>query len=340
MPLAACIAAVLINCHAMPAHKADRLPRRPRAAPVQQVAVLDVEPPSIDAGPWPETAAAAYGLSPDETVAVGFQEIAIYSPSESEPGPERQLVDPGPSSEKPASAFGLSPDEMVAIGFQQVAVYSPLETEPEMLSERERRRQEKAERRAKRRDKPVKTQVVTTRIKEPTLAYAKPDPAYAKPEPAGRRSLFAGIFSSGPDGQPGFAPAAGGGYTAVKYEAKVQNVPEKLALSIARIESNGACGAQSSANAIGVMQIKHATAQMIGYTGTAKGLKNCKTSAKWGVKYLAMCHELADGDVKKAALCYNQGHGTLTNKRKYGGRVNRAEAKGYIAKMKAQGWRL
>ena len=93
-------------------------------------------------------------------------------------------------------------------------------------------------------------------------------------------------------------------------------MPEKLALSIARIESNGSCGAQSSANAIGVMQIKHATAQMIGYKGTAKGLKNCKTSAKWGVKYLAMCLDLADGNVKKAALCYNQGHGTLTNKRK------------------------
>jgi soluble lytic murein transglycosylase-like protein len=335
MPLAACIAAVLINCHAMPAQKGDRLPRRPRAAPVQQVAAPpDVELQLADAGPWP----AGYGLSPDETVAISFQEIAVYS--QPEPDPERQLVDPGPSSEKAAPAFGLSPDEMVAIGFQQVAVYSPLEAEPEILSERERRRQEKAERRARRRDKSGKTQVVTTRIKEPTLAYAKPEPAYAKPEPAGRRSLFAGIFSSGPDDEPGFAPAAGGGYTAVKYEANIQNVPEKLALSIARIESNGACGAQSSANAIGVMQIKHATAQMIGYTGTAKGLKNCKTSAKWGVKYLAMCLDLADGDVKKAALCYNQGHGTLTNKRKYGGRVNRSEAKGYIAKMKAQGWRL
>ena len=111
-------------------------------------------------------------------------------------------------------------------------------------------------------------------------------------------------------------PSAGGGYAAVKYEAKAQRVPEKLALSIARIESNGACGAQSSANAIGVMQIKHTTAQMMGYTGSAKGLKNCKTSAKYGVKYLAMCLDLAEGDVKKAALCYNQGHGTLTNKKK------------------------
>ena len=222
------------------------------------------------------------------------------------------------------------------MGFQEIAIYSVAEPEPEpeKLGRRERRKKEKAERRAKRHSQSVEVAVSTTSVKEPPLAYAVP-------EPPARRSLFAGIFSSDPDGDElGFVPSAGGGYTAVKYEAKAQHVPEKLALSIARIESNGACGAQSSANAIGVMQIKHATAQMIGYRGTAKGLKNCKTSAKWGVKYLAMCLDLADDDVKKAALCYNQGHGTLTNKRKYGNRVNRTEAKGYIAKMNAQGWRL
>jgi hypothetical protein len=289
MPLAACITAVLLNCHGMPAHKADRLPRSPRGEPVHQVAA----PPDV----------------------------------------ERQLDDPRSSPAASEPIFGLSPDEVVAIGFQEVAIYLPPEPEPEKSSRRERRKKEKAERRAKRRNKPVDAETVTTKVKKPVLAYAVP-------EPAGRRSLFAGIFSIESNDDPGFAPSAAGGYTAVKYEAKIQDVPEKLALSIARIESNGACAAQSSANAIGVMQIKHATAQMIGYKGTAKGLKNCKISAKWGVKYLALCLDLADGDVKKAALCYNQGHGTLTNKRKYGNRVNRTEAKGYIAKMKAQGWRL
>jgi soluble lytic murein transglycosylase-like protein len=342
MPLAACITAVLLNCSAMPAHKADRLPRKPRAEPIHRIATpSDVEARSDGSGLSPETTAPAFGLSPDEVVAYGFQEIAIYTPPE--PEPEQRSAEADPQPAPAGSAGGLPPDQMVAIGFQDIAIYSPPEPEPEKLSRRERRKQEKAERRARRRDKrqdkPVETEVVTTKVKEPVLAYAKPE--LARPEPAGRRSLFAGIFSNDPDGdEPGFAPSAGGGYTAVKYEAQAQHVPEKLALSIARIESNGSCGAQSSANAIGVMQIKHATAQMIGYTGTAKGLKNCKTSAKWGVKYLAMCLDLADGDVKKAALCYNQGHGTLTNKRKYGKRVDRAEAKGYIAKMKAQGWRL
>ena len=291
MPLAVCITAVLINCYAQPAHKGDRLHRKAPRHPIQQVAAPPVA--------------------------------------------EGRLPDPRALRPFPRPKFGLSPDEIVAISFQQVAIYSApeVEPEPEVLDDRERKR-EKAGRQASRRDKPVKTEVSTIRTKEPALAYPVP-------EPAGRRSLFAGIFGVGPnDGGSDFMPSAGGGYAAVKYEAKAQRVPEKLALSIARIESNGACGAQSSANALGVMQIKHSTAQMMGYTGSAKGLKNCKTSAKWGVKYLAMCLDLADGDVKKAAFCYNQGHGTLTNKKKYGNRVDRSEAKGYVAKMKAQGWRL
>jgi Transglycosylase SLT domain len=302
--LAVCIAAALFNCYAPVAHKSDRLPRKAPTPAVQQAA-----------GP---------------------------------PGIGRQLLDP---PAPPPPKFGLSPDEMVAIGFQQVAVYSLLpdiadppeyslpdlagipEYAPEMLSKSERRKREKAGRLAKRRSKAGATEVATTKVDEPERAYPLP-------EPPGRRSVFAGIFSNDPSDGPGFSPNAGGGYAAVRYEARAQNVSEKLALSIARIESNGACGAQSSAKAIGVMQIKHTTAQMMGYTGSAKGLKNCKTSAKYGVKYLAWCLELAGGDVKKAALCYNQGHGTLLNKKKYGKRVYRTEAKGYIAKLKAQGWQL
>jgi len=304
--LAVCITAALINCYAPLAHKGDRLPRRPPAAPMQQTA----GPPAIgrqlaDPGAAPRR---KFGLSPDEIVAIGFQQVAVYSLPDLTAAPDYSLPD--------------------------VAAMPEFAPQPEMLGKEERRKREKAERQAKRRGKPGGTDVSTTKVKEPALAY----PIV---EPAGRRSLLAGIFGIGSDdGGADFAPSSGGGYAAVKYEAKAQNVSEKLALSIARIESNGACGAQSSAKAIGVMQIKHTTAQMMGYTGTAKGLKNCKMSAKYGVKYLAWCLELADGDVKKAALCYNQGHGTLLNKKKYGNRVNRTEAKGYIAKLKAQGWRL
>ena len=266
---------------------------------------------------------------------MSFQQIAVYSPA-AEPDPWAivpQLADPGASGTVPGPAFRLSADEIVAMRFQQIGIYSPAPADAEKLVRRKREKTEKTQRQSKRRTGSADTEVVTTKVKTGALAYATA-------EPAGRRSLLAGMFRTETDSAPDFTPSAGGGYTAVKHEARIQRVPEKLALSIARIESNGACGAQSSANAIGVMQIKHATARMIGYNGTAAGLKNCRTSAKWGVKYLAMCLDLADDDVKKAALCYNQGHGTLTNKRKYGNRVERPEAKGYVAKMKALGWRL
>jgi soluble lytic murein transglycosylase-like protein len=313
-----------------------RLPLRPQVQSAPQAAALPdigwlAEFDAPRAAPPP-----VFRLSADEVVAMAFQQIAVFSPPET--APEEIAFDQHPAdSDRPrdaaAPAFRLSADEIVAMSFQQTAIYSPPAAEPEKLGRRQRDKAKKAERQSVRQTRSAGTEVVTTKVKSPVLAYATA-------EPAGRRSLLAGMFRAESDSAPDFTPLASGGYSAVKYEARIQRVPEKLALSIARIESNGACGAQSSANAIGVMQIKHATARMIGYNGTAAGLRNCKTSAKWGVKYLAMCLDLADDDVKKAALCYNQGHGTLTNKRKYGNRVERREAKGYVAKMKALGWRL
>lgn len=129
------------------------------------------------------------------------------------------------------------------------------------------------------------------------------------------------------------------GYRAVVAAAKAEGVDQKLALSIAKIESGGKCGSVSSANAVGVMQIKPGTAKLVGYTGSAAGLRDCKTSAKYGMKYLAYCSNLAGGDVRKTALCYNQGHGTLISG-KYRSRANRPEFIGYKAKLRAQGLNL
>jgi hypothetical protein len=336
MPLTACLTSALLSCYPVHTVRTVRVPLKPHTQPAHQGAALPDIAWLADLNPPRATPRPVFRLSADEVVALSFQQIAIYSPPGDEPEKiaiDEQAADPGPSRAASGRAFRLSADEIVALSFQQIAIYSPPAAEPEKLGKRQRDKVEKARRQSKRRTRSADTEVVTTKVEAPVLTYATA-------EPAGRRTLLAGMFSAGTDSAPDFTPSASGGYTAVKYEARIQRVPEKLALSIARIESNGACGVKSSANAIGVMQIKHATAKMIGYNGTAAGLKNCKTSAKWGVKYLAMCLDLADDDVKKAALCYNQGHGTLTNKRKYGNRVERREAKGYVAKMKALGWRL
>ena len=304
--------------------------------PVQQAAALP------DIGGWPTSILRAasqpvFRLSPDEIVAMSFQQVEIYSPPAAEPETRWPTCATGRSrcfTRRAGPAFRLSADEIVAMSFQQIAIYSPAPADPEKLGKRKRERLRRpGASPGGEPDRPIRK---WSRPRSRHLCWHTP----RQNPPDDAPCLPACSAPDGPDNAPDFALSASGGYTAVKYEARIQKVPEKLALSIARIESNGACGAQSSANAIGVMQIKHATAKMIGYSGTAAGLKNCKTSAKWGVKYLAMCLDLADDDVKKAALCYNQGHGTLTNKRKYGNRVERPEAKGYVAKMKALGWRL
>lgn len=169
------------------------------------------------------------------------------------------------------------------------------------------------------------------------LAYASPS------EP---RSWLSSIFGGKLDDEaPKAGPStSGAGYDAVRSAARKYGPGgskfEKLAQDITYTESRGRCGAVSSAKALGVMQTKYGTAKMMGYKGTAEGLKNCHTGAEWGVKYLAYCHDLADGDVRLTSVCYNQGHGVLTNPRKYGKRAERKEAVNYIATMRSRGWRM
>ena len=57
------------------------------------------------------------------------------------------------------------------------------------------------------------------------------------------------------------------------------------------------------------MQIKPATARMMGYRGSAKGLYNPDTNIKYGMKYLAKAHKLGGGTTCGTILKYNAGHG-------------------------------
>ncbi len=56
------------------------------------------------------------------------------------------------------------------------------------------------------------------------------------------------------------------------------------------------------------MQIKPATARMLGYSGSVKGLYDPETNIKYGMKYLAMAHELGGGTTCGTILKYNAGH--------------------------------
>ena len=56
------------------------------------------------------------------------------------------------------------------------------------------------------------------------------------------------------------------------------------------------------------MQIKPATARMMGYTGSIKDLYEPETNIKFGMKYLAKAQELSDGTTCGTILKYNAGH--------------------------------
>jgi soluble lytic murein transglycosylase-like protein len=90
--------------------------------------------------------------------------------------------------------------------------------------------------------------------------------------------------------------------------AESYGVPASLAHAVIRVESNYRVDALGSAGEIGLMQIKPATARMLGYSGSSKGLYNPETNIKFGIKYLSMAHKLGGGTTCGTILKYNAGH--------------------------------
>jgi soluble lytic murein transglycosylase-like protein len=56
------------------------------------------------------------------------------------------------------------------------------------------------------------------------------------------------------------------------------------------------------------MQIKPATAKLMGYSGSITGLFDPETNIKYGMKYLAKARRLGDGTTCGTILKYNAGH--------------------------------
>ncbi|RUW21963.1 transglycosylase SLT domain-containing protein, partial [Mesorhizobium sp. M4B.F.Ca.ET.013.02.1.1] len=70
-----------------------------------------------------------------------------------------------------------------------------------------------------------------------------------------------------------------------------------------------------------------ATARMMGYSGSVKGLFNPDTNIKYGMKYLAMARGLGGGTTCGTILKYNAGHAAT--------RMNPVSA-AYCSKVKVQ----
>jgi soluble lytic murein transglycosylase-like protein len=94
----------------------------------------------------------------------------------------------------------------------------------------------------------------------------------------------------------------------VSRYAASYGVPTSLAHAVIQVESNYRVDAVGRAGEIGLMQIKPATARMMGYSGSEEGLYNPETNIKFGMKYLGMAQKLGGGTTCGTVLKYNAGH--------------------------------
>lgn len=106
------------------------------------------------------------------------------------------------------------------------------------------------------------------------------------------------------------APAGAEGIKAiVARHAAANGVPFSLADAVIRVESRYNPRAAHAGN-FGLMQIRHQTARGMGYSGSASGLLDAETNARYGMKYLAMAYRLAGGDTCRTIMKYQSGHMT------------------------------
>jgi len=94
----------------------------------------------------------------------------------------------------------------------------------------------------------------------------------------------------------------------VATHARANGVPEALVHRVIVRESRYRPGVVGRGGAIGLMQIKLATARGLGYTGDAAGLRDPNTNLTYAVKYLAGAYQAAGGDHARAIRYYAGGY--------------------------------
>lgn len=96
--------------------------------------------------------------------------------------------------------------------------------------------------------------------------------------------------------------------TLITTHAQANLVPEDLVHRVITRESKYQASLLGHGGAIGLMQIKLATARSLGYTGTAEGLRDPATNLMYGIKYLAGAFRAAHGNHDRAVHYYAAGY--------------------------------
>ncbi len=94
----------------------------------------------------------------------------------------------------------------------------------------------------------------------------------------------------------------------VATHAQANLIPDTLVHRVIVRESKYQPNLIGRGGAIGLMQIKLATARGLGYTGDAAGLRDPETNLTYGIKYLAGAFRAAGGNHDRAVRYYAGGY--------------------------------
>jgi hypothetical protein len=103
------------------------------------------------------------------------------------------------------------------------------------------------------------------------------------------------------------APRDGALDAAIARHAAANGLPVDLVHRVVIRESRYNPRARNGSN-LGLMQIKHATARGVGYSGSAAGLLDAETNLTYAVKYLAGAYQAAGGNASRAVAYYASGY--------------------------------
>jgi soluble lytic murein transglycosylase-like protein len=93
----------------------------------------------------------------------------------------------------------------------------------------------------------------------------------------------------------------------IARHAAANGLPVALVHRVVTRESGYNPRARNGSN-LGLMQIKHATARGVGYTGPASGLMDPETNLTYAVRYLAGAYRAAGGNANRAVALYARGY--------------------------------
>lgn len=94
----------------------------------------------------------------------------------------------------------------------------------------------------------------------------------------------------------------------IARHAAAEGVPEALVHRVVIRESRYHPRVIGVGGAMGLMQIKYATARAMGYTGSPAGLLDPDTNLTYAVRYLAGAYRVANGNADRAVMNYARGY--------------------------------